>query len=146
MGYEVIKTVKGRQYRYSQRSYRVPGRRTPKTESRYIGPVEAVTGIPRIDWKATLRPSKARGIPDEALQMKQIAEDFREEQEQQRAAKTYEALGVKAGSKNPTPTDKPAPTMHDHIIAAPAAPVTSTEPCQSDAPTAGVAPAGAAST
>src|SRR5205085_9767611 len=39
MATEIIKTVKGRQYRYLQRSVRVPGRRTPKTESVYLGPV-----------------------------------------------------------------------------------------------------------
>jgi hypothetical protein len=39
--YKVIKTNKktGRQYEYLQRSYRVPGRRTPKTETVYLGPV-----------------------------------------------------------------------------------------------------------
>lgn len=36
--YQVIKTVKGRKYRYRQRSFRVNGK--VRTESKYLGPVE----------------------------------------------------------------------------------------------------------
>ena len=39
MAYIVYKQVKGRYYAYLQQSYRVPGRRTPKTETVYLGPV-----------------------------------------------------------------------------------------------------------
>jgi hypothetical protein len=37
--YVIIKRIKGRPYRYLQRSYRVAGRRTPKTDSKCLGPV-----------------------------------------------------------------------------------------------------------
>jgi hypothetical protein len=39
MAYIVYKQVKGRYYAYLQQSYRVPGRRTPKTETVYLGRV-----------------------------------------------------------------------------------------------------------
>jgi hypothetical protein len=39
MSYVVIKRVRGRSYRYLQRSYRVAGRKTPKTDSKCLGPV-----------------------------------------------------------------------------------------------------------
>jgi hypothetical protein len=37
--YVVIKRINGRHYRYLQRSYRVAGRKTPKTDSKCLGPV-----------------------------------------------------------------------------------------------------------
>src|SRR5271170_4614458 len=40
MAHEVIRTVNGRQYRYLEESYRVPGLRTPRKRSTYLGPVE----------------------------------------------------------------------------------------------------------
>src|SRR4051812_45391289 len=40
MAYVVVKTINGRRYRYLQRSFRVPGRRTPKTESKCLGPMD----------------------------------------------------------------------------------------------------------
>ena len=60
MTYECIKTIRGRKYRYEQRSYREDGR--VRTESKYLGPVD---GTPRrgngpgfmlrnVDWGATL--------------------------------------------------------------------------------------------
>src|SRR5207253_1486943 len=42
--YIVIKSIKNRQYRYEQRSVRFPGRRTPKTISKYLGPVGSSGG------------------------------------------------------------------------------------------------------
>ncbi len=45
--YVVIKRIKGRHYRYLQRSYRVPGRRTPKTDSKCLGPVSPGARNPR---------------------------------------------------------------------------------------------------
>jgi hypothetical protein len=38
--HEVIRTINGRQYRYLEESYRVPGLRTPPKRSTYLGPVE----------------------------------------------------------------------------------------------------------
>jgi len=40
--HEVIRTINGRQYRYLEESYRVPGLRTPRKRSTYLGPVEPV--------------------------------------------------------------------------------------------------------
>jgi hypothetical protein len=40
MGHEVIRTVNGCRYRYFEESYRVPGLRTPRKRSTYLGPVD----------------------------------------------------------------------------------------------------------
>lgn len=47
------KRVRQRFYRYQEERYRENGK--VKSRSKCLGPWEAVTGIPKIDWKATLR-------------------------------------------------------------------------------------------
>jgi hypothetical protein len=42
MAHEIVRTINGRQYRYLEESYRVPGVRTPRKRSTYLGPVDPV--------------------------------------------------------------------------------------------------------
>lgn len=74
MAHEVIRTVKGRQYRYLEESVRVPGKDTPRKRSIYLGPVHALTGIPPIDWKATLQ-SDPGAYEMERIEKEQAARD-----------------------------------------------------------------------
>jgi hypothetical protein len=47
MGHEVIRTINNRKYRYYEESYRVPGLRTPRKRSTYLGPVDPVERKPK---------------------------------------------------------------------------------------------------
>lgn len=46
--YHTKKRIKGKHYWYLQRSRRIPGRKNPKTESWYVGPVGAAFSVIRI--------------------------------------------------------------------------------------------------
>jgi hypothetical protein len=117
MAYIVVRTIKGRQYRYLQRSYRA-GKKV-KTVSEYLGPVGAILRAPRrlgraigglieanrttgpiIDEEAMLRDVKAK----DAAHARMI-ERFQEE------------TGLKMPERNPIPVDKPAPTVGGFITA-----------------------------
>ena len=73
MSYIVIKTIKGRQYQYQQRTYREGGR--VRTESIYIGPVGG--GIRRKTVARTIggfiraNMTPRRGLPDDETMLKQ---------------------------------------------------------------------------
>jgi hypothetical protein len=56
---EIIKTIKGRRYRYQQSSKRVGGK--VKTTSKYIGPVDGRKRRFKISWAATLMGGLAFG-------------------------------------------------------------------------------------
>ena len=73
MSYIVIKSIKGRQYRYQQRTYREGGR--VKTESIYLGPV---AGSPRrkgilagIGDLVRSNFPRRNGLPDEETMLRQ---------------------------------------------------------------------------
>ena len=51
--YRVIKTIKGNQYLYMQRTHRVPGRRSPVPENYYVG---------RLDGGGRKRKSRVRDV------------------------------------------------------------------------------------
>jgi hypothetical protein len=55
----VVKTVKGKRYRYLQRSYRVGGK--VRTESKYLGPADGGKRRPKINWANTLMGGLALG-------------------------------------------------------------------------------------
>lgn len=42
MAHQVVRIVNGRKYLYEETSYRVPGLRTPRKRSTYLGPVDPV--------------------------------------------------------------------------------------------------------
>ena len=71
--YTVIKTIKGRQYQYQQRTYREAGR--VRTESIYIGPVGGGIRRHKADRgvKGFIRANLTRrhGLPDDETMLKQ---------------------------------------------------------------------------
>ena len=107
----VIKTIRGRQYRYAQRSYRVNGKVI--TESVYLGPVggrvrrQGVLG--HIGEFITTNFQREHIFDMEALGREQ------QEREQQKAAKAvaglaelHERYGLTPGPHTPVPIEKPA--------------------------------------
>jgi hypothetical protein len=113
MAFVRVRTIKKRRYRYLQWSYRVAGKRTPKTGTLYLGPEE---GFFSRNFK--IKPSGTpAGREDELLaQYNKIVAD---EQKARDAAmeKLHEAYGMTMGPRNPTPVEKEvAPVVpSDHV-------------------------------
>ena len=104
--YIVIKTIKGRQYQYQQRTYREAGR--VRTESIYIGPVGG--GIRRQKAKrhteSFIRANLTRrhGLPDDETMLKQYNEKVAREQDarDKALATLYAQLGLKMPDEQTT--------------------------------------------
>ena len=81
--YIVIKTIKGRQYRYRQRTYREAGR--VRTESIYIGPVGGSARLPKAKRgsEGFIRANLTRrhGLPDDETMLKQYNDKVAREQD-----------------------------------------------------------------
>ena len=123
MSYIVIKVIKGRRYRYEQRSYR-DGHRV-RTESRYLGPAEGSflgpVSPPRRRRKGllgkigqfiaanTLTAEEKALIVDEAALLKEVKA---EEAAREKARADFEArTGMRLGPPNPTPVEKAPSTI-----------------------------------
>ena len=80
--YIVIKTIKGRQYQYQQRTYREAGR--VRTESVYIGPVGG--GVRRqkagrgVEGFIRANLTRRHGLPDDETMLKQYNDKMAREQ------------------------------------------------------------------
>ena len=102
MAFGRTRTFKGKRYRYFQWSYRVAGRRTPKTGSIYLGPEE---GFFARNFKI-----EHSGIPvqhREEIWAHQHEVEAREKAERQQTLdKLHEDYGMKMGPDNPTPQEK----------------------------------------
>lgn len=76
MAYIVIKTIKGRQYRYQQRSYRQGGK--VRTETIYLGPVDGGSRrkgvLRRIGDLIEANRTRRHGLPDEETMLRQYNE------------------------------------------------------------------------
>jgi hypothetical protein len=103
MAFIRTRTLKGKRYRYLQWSYRVPGRRTPKTGSIYLGPEGG--GFFARNFKI-----EHSGIPvqhREEIWAQQAKVEAREKTERQQALdKLHDDYGLKVGPDNPTPQEK----------------------------------------
>jgi hypothetical protein len=115
MAYIVVKTIKGRQYRYQQRTYRQGGK--VRTETIYLGPVGG--GIRR---KGVLRSvgdfiranmTPRHGLPDEETMLKQYNEKVAREQQarDKLIADLHAKFGLKMGDPNPVPIAAPQPEV-----------------------------------
>jgi hypothetical protein len=105
----VIKTIRGRQYRYAQHSYRVNGK--VKTKSVYLGPV-----CGRVRRKGVLGQIGefiAANLQHEHVFDMEVLGREQQEREQQKAAKVvailaelHERYGLKLGLPTPVPIEK----------------------------------------
>lgn len=81
--YIVIKTIKGRQYQYRQRTYREAGRM--RTESIYMGPVDGGVRRPKTkrNSEGFIRANLTRrhGLPDDETMLKQYNDKVAREQD-----------------------------------------------------------------
>jgi hypothetical protein len=113
MSYIVIKTIKGRQYQYQQRTYREGGR--VRTESIYIGPVGGGIRRKGVDRaiggfiRANMTPR--RGLPDDETMLKQYNDKVaRETAARDKAlAGLHDRFGLKMSDQSTTqPSASPA--------------------------------------
>jgi hypothetical protein len=105
MTYVVVKTIKGRQYRYLQRSWR-EGKKV-RTQSWSLG---ALNPLRHIDWKATFA---GNGGYDEEAALKQNMERIEADEKAHQA--TLDALHQEFGMTMPSDT----PTAAESAVAAP---------------------------
>ena len=109
MAYIVVRTIKGRQYRYLQRSYR-DGKKV-KTVSEYLGPVGAILRAPRhlgraigglIEANRTTEP-----IVDEEAMLRDM--NAKEAAHARMIERFEEETGLKMPARNPVPIEKEVP-------------------------------------
>jgi hypothetical protein len=97
MSYIVVKTIKGRQYRYQQRSYRQGGK--VRTEAIYLGPVSGGTRrkgvLRRIGEFIEANRTRRNGLPDEETMLKEY--NARVERERQQQADVIADLHARYG-------------------------------------------------
>lgn len=109
MSYIVIRTIKGRQYRYRQRSYRDGGR--VRTISDYLGPVEDPG---RQVKEAGSLAVRRRPISDPPFDPEAVLREMeaREAAAKARERQVYAMLGVAPPPPgDPIPIEKPTPTI-----------------------------------
>jgi len=95
MAYIVIKTIKGRQYRYQQRSYRHGGK--VRTETIYLGPVDGGRQrkgvLRRIADLIEANRTRRNGLPDEETMLQEYNEKIaRDRQARDKALQELHAL------------------------------------------------------
>jgi hypothetical protein len=99
MSYIVVKTIKGKQYQYQQRTYREGGR--VRTESIYIGPVGGGTrrkGVARaVGCFIRANMSHRRGLPDDETMLKEYNDKVAREKDSrdQALADLHSQFGLK---------------------------------------------------
>src|SRR5438477_11523915 len=101
MAYIVIKTIKGRQYQYRQRSYREGGR--VRTESIYLGPVAALRSLVR-NVADFIEVNRTRGpVIDEEAMLQQAAERSARDAQKHAAAlnELHNQFGLTLGDPSP---------------------------------------------
>lgn len=117
MSYLVIRTIKGKQYRYRQTSYRV-GKKV-KTKGIYLGAVDA--------GSSGLRPVR-QWINTEKFEEQALQQRTRDIEAHKALVEGFEKQsGLKIGKSNPEPIDKPAPAIDLTAPAATPAPETGGE-------------------
>jgi hypothetical protein len=102
MAYEVIKTISGRQYRYSQETYREGGR--VRTRNSYLGPVDGgvrrrggVTGL----LQGLLRKKDRDDFEETETQARQrVAREDRERVKQARVNELLTGSAISPGAIN----------------------------------------------
>lgn len=135
MTYIVIKTIKGRQYRYEQRSWR-EGKRI-RTKSRYLGPVTSARPTGLINQITSFIGAQRLSPEDRALaSAERAAERFaqyqretfgetaqeRAEREQQdHLDRLHDQYGLTLGPTDPTPTEPAAAASDEGTESAEAA-------------------------
>jgi len=109
MAYIVVRTIKGRQYRYLQHSFR-EGKKV-RTVSEYLGPVGAILRVPRrlgraigelIEANRTIGP-----IIDEEAMLRDL--NAKEAAHARMIERFQRETGLKMPVRNPMPIDKPVP-------------------------------------
>ena len=152
MSYIVVKTVKGRQYLYEQRTWR-EGKRV-RTESRYLGPVGGGTRTPK--KKGLLRNIgafiKAQGPLMRSLDRfdelaaRQAAERELAEKQARDAqlARLHDLYGLKVAKGDPVPEEK-APTTVDLSAPVPGTASSNESPSNAEGPSAAAGTPGASS-
>lgn len=130
----IVKTVKGRQYLYDQRSYRV-GKRV-RTISRYIGPLSG--GGSKRSTRRSVRSSTGfafgyeaqqpgkKPVMDESAFLPAIrAEEARDAERDRQLIENFEReTGLKMGPAKPVPIERPMSSV-SHLMNSPnSAPVT----------------------
>jgi hypothetical protein len=128
VSYIVIKVIKGRRYRYEQRSYR-DGKRV-RTESRYLGPVEGAISTPtpspssrrqrrrgplgklgQLIAANMLTPEEKALIVDEAALLREVKA---QEATRAKTRADFEAkTGMRLGPTDPTPIEKAPAAIDD---------------------------------
>jgi len=107
MAYIVIKTIKGRQYRYQQRSYRQGGK--VRTETIYLGPVDGGARrrglLRRVGDLIEANRTRRYGLPDEETMLIQYNKVV--ERERQERAKALADLYARYGLKMSADQDQP---------------------------------------
>jgi hypothetical protein len=111
----VIKNIRGRRYRYHQRSYREGGR--VRTKSTYLGPVDGPPRrkgiLGRIGEFITINLQHDFIVSDGMLQRGQKQRDAEEDQRSakktQKLAELYTKYGLRLGPRIPVPVEKPTP-------------------------------------
>ena len=117
MAYIVIKTIKGRQYRYQQRTYRQGGK--VRTESIYLGPVGGAARrkglLKRFGELVEMNfKHQSFGLPDDETMLRQYNQAIeREHKARQEALGQLHALyGMRLSDtpEHPVNSDKKAPS------------------------------------
>jgi hypothetical protein len=123
MAYVVIRTIKGRQYRYLQISIRV-GKKV-KTVSEYLGPVGSILRAPGRAFgaiggiiEANLTEPGPR-FDEDAMSRDVKAKEAAHSRMMERFEKEH---GVKVGPSDPVPIEKPVPTVAASIARSSATP------------------------
>jgi hypothetical protein len=120
MSYIVIKNVKGRKYRYRQRTYREGGR--VKTESIYLGPVDGTPSpgvLNRLNDFLHANFEGTQGVPDHDTMLRQFnaAVERENQARDKKLAELHEQFGLKLGDTPPVPvggaSDEVAPAPPD---------------------------------
>jgi len=106
MAYMVVRTIKGRQYRYLQRSYRA-GKKV-KTVSEYLGPVGAILRAPRRFAKAVGELIEANRTTEPMIDEEAMLRDVtaKEAAHARMIERFEEETGLKMPARNPVPIEK----------------------------------------
>lgn len=127
--YVVVKTIKGKQYRYLQRSYRASGK--VRTESIYLGPAgygrtkKGIIGTIgefvkaqqlTVDERAMATAERAAEsiAREQRVQFGETATERAARERQGGPDRLHEQHGLKIGDANPTPVE--APTASDSPV------------------------------
>lgn len=136
MSYIVIKTIRGRQYRYEQRSWR-EGKRV-RTKSRYLGPVagERPAGLigqissflaaqrlsPEDRAMASAERHAERIAQEQREMFGETAQERAEREEQEHLDRLHDQYGLTLGPIDPTPVEPAVAASEESTESAEAAP------------------------